>query len=112
HMMGAVHCCKAVWPLMQEQKYGRIVLTTSSSGLYGNFGQANYGAAKMALVGLMQTLSLEGEKHGIRVNCLAPTAVSRMTQDLFPPDILDAFGPQVVVAGMLVLAHEDAPTRT
>jgi NAD(P)-dependent dehydrogenase (short-subunit alcohol dehydrogenase family) len=87
HLMGAVHCCKALWPLMQQQKYGRIVLTTSSSGLYGNFGQANYGAAKMALVGLMQTLSIEGEKHGIRVNCLAPTATTRMTEDLFPPDM-------------------------
>jgi NAD(P)-dependent dehydrogenase (short-subunit alcohol dehydrogenase family) len=112
HLMGAVHCCKAVWPVMQQQKYGRIVFTTSSSGLYGNFGQANYGAAKMALVGLMQTLSIEGEKHGIRVNCLAPTAATRMTEDIFPPDMLGAFGPRAVVPAMLVLAHEDAPTRT
>jgi NAD(P)-dependent dehydrogenase (short-subunit alcohol dehydrogenase family) len=112
HLMGAVHCCKAVWPLMQQQKYGRIVLTTSSSGLYGNFGQANYGAAKMALVGLMQTLSIEGQKYGIHVNCLAPTAATRMTQDLFPPDMLDAFGPHAVVPAMLVLAAQDAPTRT
>ncbi|HSV46326.1 MAG TPA: SDR family NAD(P)-dependent oxidoreductase [Ramlibacter sp.] len=112
HLMGAVHCTKAVWPLMMQQKYGRVVLTTSSSGLYGNFGQANYGAAKMALVGLMQTLALEGEKHGIRVNCLAPTAATRMTQDLFPPDMLDAFGPEAVVPAMLVLAGEQAPTRT
>ncbi|TWO69424.1 SDR family NAD(P)-dependent oxidoreductase [Caenimonas sedimenti] len=112
HLMGAVHCCKAVWPVMQQQKYGRIVFTTSSSGLFGNFGQANYGAAKMALVGLMQTLSIEGEKHGIRVNCLAPTAATRMTEDIFPPDMLGAFGPQAVVPAMLVLAQEDAPTRT
>ena len=78
--MGAVHCTKAVWEIMRAQNYGRIVMTTSSSGLYGNFGQANYGAAKMALVGLMQTLSIEGAKHDIRVNCLAPTAATRMTE--------------------------------
>ena len=112
HLMGAVHCCKALWPVMTQQKYGRIVLTTSSSGLYGNFGQANYGAAKMALVGLMQTLAIEGLKNDIRVNCLAPTAATRMTQDLFPPDMLGAFGPEAVVPAMLVLAAADAPTRT
>ena len=112
HLMGAVHCCKAVWPHMTAQKYGRIVLTSSSSGLYGNFGQSNYGAAKLALVGLMQTLALEGAKHDIRVNCLAPTAATRMTQDLFPPDMLQAFGPEAVVPAMLVLASQDAPTRT
>jgi NAD(P)-dependent dehydrogenase (short-subunit alcohol dehydrogenase family) len=112
HLMGAVHCCKAAWPHMTAQKYGRIVLTTSSTGLYGNFGQSNYGAAKMALVGLMQTLALEGQKHDIRVNCLAPTATTRMTENLFPPDMLEAFGPEAVVPAMLVLAAQDAPTRT
>jgi len=112
HLMGAVHCCKALWPVMARQKYGRIVLTTSSSGLYGNFGQTNYGAAKMALVGLMQTLAIEGLKNDIRVNCLAPTAATRMTEDLFPPDMLDSFVPQAVVPAMLVLAAQDAPTRT
>ena len=112
HLMGAVHCCKAVWPHMTAQKYGRIVLTTSSSGLYGNFGQTNYGAAKLALVGLMQTLAIEGAKHDIRVNCLAPTAATRMTESLFPPDMLQAFGPQAVVPAMLVMASQDAPTRT
>ena len=112
HLMGGVHLCKAVWPVMQEQKYGRIVLTTSSSGLYGNFGQANYGAAKMALVGLMQTLSIEGQKSGIHVNCLAPTAATRMTEALFPPDMLSAFNAEAVVPAMLVLASEHAPTRT
>jgi NAD(P)-dependent dehydrogenase (short-subunit alcohol dehydrogenase family) len=111
HLMGAVHCTKAVWAQMVQQKYGRVVMTTSSSGLYGNFGQSNYGAAKLALVGLMQTLSLEGEKHGIRVNCLAPTAATRMTEDIFPPDMLAAFNPAAVVPAMLVLAHDDAPTR-
>jgi NAD(P)-dependent dehydrogenase (short-subunit alcohol dehydrogenase family) len=112
HLMGAVHCCKALWPVMTAQKYGRIVLTTSSSGLYGNFGQSNYGAAKMALVGLMQTLALEGMKNDIRVNCLAPTAVTRMTQSLLPPEMLDVFGPEGVVPAMLVLAGPQAPTHT
>jgi NAD(P)-dependent dehydrogenase (short-subunit alcohol dehydrogenase family) len=112
HLMGGVHCCKALWPVMNAQKYGRIVLTTSSSGLYGNFGQTNYGAAKLALVGLMQTLALEGAKNDIRVNCLAPTAVTRMTESLLPPDMLEAFGPDAVVPAMLVLASEQAPTRT
>ncbi|MFZ6847015.1 SDR family oxidoreductase [Undibacterium sp. RuRC25W] len=111
HLMGAVHCCKAVWPVMTEQKYGRIVMTTSSSGLYGNFGQSNYGAAKMALVGLMQTLALEGAKYDIRVNSLAPTAATRMTESLFPVEFLQALKPSDVVPAMLVLAAEDAPTR-
>ncbi|QKO20981.1 SDR family NAD(P)-dependent oxidoreductase [Rhodoferax sp. BAB1] len=112
HLMGAVHCCKAVWPHMTAQKYGRIVMTTSSSGLYGNFGQSNYGAAKLALVGLMQTLSLEGAKNDIRVNCLAPTAATRMTEDLMPAEVLRALQPEAVVPAMLVLAGADAPTRT
>ena len=112
HVMGAVHCTKAVWPIMQAQQYGRIVMTTSSSGLYGNFGQANYGAAKMALAGLMQTLSIEGEKYGIRVNCLAPTAATRMTEGLMPQAVLDALQPQAVTPAMLVMASEDAPNRT
>jgi len=111
HLMGAVHCCKAVWPVMVAQKYGRIVMTSSSSGLYGNFGQANYGAAKMALVGLMQTLAIEGAKHGIRVNALAPTAATRMTEALMPPEVLAALKPEAVVPAMLFLASEEAPTR-
>ena len=112
HLMGAVHCTKAVWALMNEQKYGRIVMTTSSSGLYGNFGQSNYGAAKLALVGLMQTLSIEGAKNDIRVNCLAPTAATRMTEDLMPEEVLNALKPEAVVPAMLVLAAQDAPNRT
>ncbi|APW42157.1 SDR family oxidoreductase [Rhodoferax saidenbachensis] len=112
HLMGAVHCCKAVWPHMNAQKYGRILMTTSSSGLYGNFGQSNYGAAKLALVGLMQTLSIEGAKNNICVNSLAPTAATRMTEDLMPPAVLEALKPEAVVPAMLVLVAESAPTRT
>jgi NAD(P)-dependent dehydrogenase (short-subunit alcohol dehydrogenase family) len=112
HLMGAVNCTKAVWALMNEQKYGRIVMTTSSSGLYGNFGQSNYGAAKLALVGLMQTLSIEGAKNDVRVNCLAPTAATRMTEGLMPQEVLDALKPEAVVPAMLVLASADAPNRT
>ncbi len=112
HLMGAVHLCKAAWPHLVAQKYGRIMLTTSSSGLYGNFGQSNYGAAKMALVGLMQTLSIEGAKHDIRVNCLAPTAATRMTEGLLPPEVLQALQPDAVVPAMLVAVSEQAPTRT
>ena len=111
HLMGAVHCSQAVWPIMAAQKYGRIVMTTSSSGLFGNFGQANYGAAKMALVGLMQTLSIEGARHGIHVNCLAPTAATQMTAGLLPPDMLALLDPAAVVPALLWLASEQAPNR-
>ena len=111
HLMGAVHCSQAVWPIMTAQKYGRIVMTTSSSGLYGNFGQANYGAAKMALVGLMQTLSIEGARSGIRVNCLAPTAATAMTEGLLPAEVLAVLRPEAVVPAMLWLACGDAPNR-
>ena len=112
HLMGAVHLCKAAWPHMVAQKYGRIVMTTSSTGLYGNFGQANYGAAKLALVGLMQTLAIEGAKHDIRVNCLAPTAATRMTEGLLPAEVLQAIRPEAVVPAMLVAVSEQAPSRT
>lgn len=112
HLMGAVHCSKAVWPHMMAQKYGRILMTTSSTGLYGNFGQSNYGAAKLALVGFMQTLALEGAKYDIRVNSLAPTAATRMTEGLMPEAVLAALDPKAVVPAMLVLVAEDAPTRT
>ena len=112
HLMGAANCCKAVWPHMVAQQYGRIVMTTSSTGLYGNFGQANYGAAKLAQVGLMQTLAIEGAKYNIHVNALAPTAATRMTEGLMPEEVLAALQPEAVVPAMLVLAHESAPTRT
>src|SRR5690606_31221168 len=108
HLMGAVICTKAVWEIMRTQRYGRIVMTTSSSGLYGNFGQANYGAAKMALVGLMQTLALEGEKYNIRVNCLAPSAATQMTAGILPPESLAALRPELVSPALLPLVSVDA----
>ncbi|MDP2119045.1 MAG: SDR family NAD(P)-dependent oxidoreductase [Hoeflea sp.] len=111
HLMGAVICSKSVWEIMRKQNHGRIVMTTSSSGLYGNFGQSNYGAAKMALVGLMQTLSLEGEKYGIRVNCLAPTAATQMTDGVLSPDALSQLAPELVSPGLLALVGDAAPTR-
>jgi NAD(P)-dependent dehydrogenase (short-subunit alcohol dehydrogenase family) len=112
HLMGSVNCTKAVWEQMRAQQYGRIVMTTSSSGLYGNFGQANYGAAKMAVVGLMQTLALEGAKHNIRVNCLAPSAATGMTEGLLPAEDLAMLQPSAVSPGVVALVGENAPTRT
>lgn len=112
HLMGSVHCTKAVWNHMREQSYGRIVMTTSSSGLYGNFGQANYGAAKLALVGFMQTLALEGAKHNVRVNCLAPSAATRMLDGLMSDEISRLLPPGAVSPGVLALVADDAPTRT
>jgi NAD(P)-dependent dehydrogenase (short-subunit alcohol dehydrogenase family) len=112
HLMGSVICTKAVWDGMRERNYGRIVMTTSSSGLYGNFGQSNYGAAKMALVGFMQTLAIEGAKNNIRVNSLAPTARTAMTEGLLPPQALKLLGPEYVSPALLALVAEDAPTRT
>ncbi|MBD3586261.1 SDR family NAD(P)-dependent oxidoreductase [Salinimonas sp. HHU 13199] len=111
HVMGSVNCTKAVWDIMREQQYGRIVMTTSSSGLYGNFGQANYGAAKMAVIGLMNTLVLEGAKHGIRVNALAPTAGTRMTEDIMPAEVFALLTTEAVTAGALTLCDKDAPNR-
>lgn len=111
HVMGSVNCTKAVWEIMREQNYGRIVMTTSSSGMYGNFGQSNYGAAKMAVLGFMNTLVLEGAKNNIHVNALAPTAATRMTEDLMPPEVLAMLQPEAVTAGALTLCHSEAPTR-
>lgn len=111
HLMGAATFTKSIWDTMRAQNYGRIVMTTSSSGLFGNFGQANYGAAKMALVGLMQTLSIEGAKHDIRVNCLAPTATTAMTDNLFPAEVKEHLRPALVSPGLIRLVAEDAPTR-
>ena len=111
HLRGSVNCSKAVWELMREQQYGRIVMTSSSSGIYGNFGQTNYGAAKMGLVGFMNSLALEGQKYGIRVNSLAPVAATRMTEDVMPENVLALLQPEAVTPAVIFLASEDAPTR-
>lgn len=111
HLVGAAICTKAVWETMRAQGHGRIVMTTSSSGLWGNFGQANYGAAKMALVGLMQTLAIEGAKYDIRVNCLAPTAATKMMEGILPEEQLAALDPALVSPALLPLVVDDAPTR-
>ena len=109
HLMGSVNMTKAAFPLMKEKGHGRIVLTTSSSGLYGNFGQTNYAAAKLGLVGFMNTLKLEGAKYGVRVNCVAPTAATRMTGGLWPPEVLAAVAPEHVVPAVVYLCSEDSP---
>ena len=111
HLMGSVNCTKAVWATMCQQNYGRIVLTTSSSGLYGNFGQSNYGAAKMAMLGFMNTLHLEGKKYNIRVNCLAPTAGTAMTKGLFPDAVFELMTPDSVSPAVVFLCALDAPSR-
>lgn len=112
HLMGSVNCTKAVWDIMREQEYGRIVMTSSSSGLYGNFGQSNYGAAKMAVIGLMNTLVLEGYNKNIRVNALAPSAATQMTEGLIPEQVFDLMTTEAVSAGLMTLCHKDAPNRT
>ncbi len=111
HLLGSAFASKAVWETMREQNYGRILMTTSSSGLGGNFGQSNYGAAKLGVVGLAKTLYLEGAKNNIRVNSLAPTAGTRMTQDIFPEQAFKAFSPESVAAAALYLVSDDAPTN-
>ncbi len=111
HVMGSVHCAQAVWPHMKARGYGRIIFTTSSSGLYGNFGQAAYSAAKMALVGLMQTLALEGARDGIRVNCMAPSAATAMTAGLWSEEDLAALTPERVSPAVVALASEAAPSK-
>lgn len=109
HLMGAFYCTKAAWPLMREQSYGRIVVTSSPTGLYGNFGQANYGAAKLSVVGLMHTLKIEGAKYNIHTNAIAPVAATRMTVDLMPAEALSKLGPELVMPGVIYLCSEQAP---
>ncbi len=111
HLIGSAFATKACWDTFREQNYGRILMTASSTGLFGNFGQANYGAAKMGLAGLTKTLYLEGAKNDIRVNTLAPTAGTRMTEDLFPAEAFKLFDPAKVVPAALFLVSEDAPTN-
>jgi len=112
HLMGSVNCTKAAWEIMKNQEYGRIVMTSSSSGLYGNFGQSNYGAAKLGLVGFMNTLAQEGAKYNIRVNALAPTAGTRMTEGLMSEQAFNLLTPETVTPAVLYLVAEDAPTHT
>jgi len=110
HVMGTVKPAKAVWQIMRDQQYGRIVVTTSSTGLYGNFGQSNYGAAKLAVIGLMHTLKIEGMKDNIKVNAICPVAATRMTENLMPPQMLEMLKPEYVTPGVVFLASEEAPT--
>tara|TARA_R110001606_G_scaffold14715_6_gene61630 strand:+ start:2150 stop:3070 length:921 start_codon:yes stop_codon:yes gene_type:complete len=111
HLTGSAICTKALWDHMRERQYGRIVMTSSSSGIYGNFGQANYGAAKMGLVGFMNVLHLEGAKYGIRVNALSPTAATRMTEGLIPEEALKLMTVESVSAGLVYLVSDEAPSR-
>ncbi len=111
HLIGSANATKAAWETMREQAYGRILMTASSTGLYGNFGQTNYGAAKLGLAGFAKSLYLEGAKYNIRVNTLAPTAGTRMTEDLFPPEAFKLFAPENVVPAALFLVSEDAPSN-
>ena len=111
HLFGSAYATKACWETMREQAYGRVLMTTSSSGLFGNFGQANYGAAKLGLVGLAKTLYLEGAKYNVRVNSLAPLAGTRMTEDIIPEQAFAMFSPENVVPAALYLVSEDAPNN-
>ena len=109
HLLGAAYCSHVVWPIMREQNYGRILMTTSPSGLYGNFGQTNYGAAKMGQVGLMNSMKIEGAKNNIHVNSIAPVAATRMTENLMPEEVLEKLGPELVTPAAIFLVSEDAP---
>ncbi|MAW42661.1 MAG: SDR family NAD(P)-dependent oxidoreductase [Gammaproteobacteria bacterium TMED243] len=109
HLMGAAYCSHAVWPIMREQNYGRILMTTSPSGLYGNFGQTNYSAAKMGQVGLMNSMKIEGAKNNIHTNSIAPVAATRMTENLMPEEVLEKLGPELVTPAAIFLVSEEAP---
>jgi len=110
HLMGTMKPTKAVWEIMKAQNYGRIVVTTSSSGLYGNFGQANYGAAKLGIIGFMNTIKLEGQKNNIHINAISPVAATRMTEGLMPPEVLEKLKPEYVTPGVVYLVSEEAPS--
>ena len=109
HLMGAAYCSHAVWPIMRAQNYGRILMTTSPSGLYGNFGQTNYGAAKMGQVGLMNSMKIEGAKNNIHTNSIAPVAATRMTENLMPEEVLEKLGAELVTPAAIFLVSEEAP---
>jgi NAD(P)-dependent dehydrogenase (short-subunit alcohol dehydrogenase family) len=110
HLMGTVKPVKALWEIMREQNYGRIVVTTSSTGLYGNFGQTNYGAAKLSLVGFMNSLKLEGAKNNIHVNAISPVAYTRMTEGIIPEQMGERLSPEHVTPGVVFLCSDEAPT--
>ena len=109
HLMGAMMVTKAVWPIMKAQNFGRIVMTTSPSGLFGNFGQTNYGAAKLGLVGFMNTLKIEGAKNNIHTNAIAPVALTRMTENLIPEEAGKNLGPELITPAVTFLCSDDAP---
>lgn len=111
HLIGSANVTKACWETMREQAYGRILMTASSTGLFGNFGQTNYGAAKLGLAGFTKSLYLEGAKYNIRVNTLAPVAATRMTEDIFPPELFAQFNPENVVPAALFLVSQDSPSN-
>ena len=109
HLLGSALCAHSVFPIMKEQEFGRIVMTSSSSGLFGNFGQTNYAAAKMGVVGLMNTLKLEGAKYNVHTNSIAPTATTRMTEHLFPAEFAEKLDPKYIIPAVIFLASEKAP---
>tara|TARA_A100001037_G_scaffold304401_1_gene341055 strand:- start:648 stop:1520 length:873 start_codon:yes stop_codon:yes gene_type:complete len=109
HLMGAAYVTSAAWPVMKEQNFGRIVVTTSPSGLYGNFGQTNYGAAKLGLVGFMNSLKIEGAKNNIHTNAVAPVAATRMTENLLSEQAQESLAPELITPGVVYLCSEDAP---
>ncbi len=109
HLMGAANVTREVFPIMREQNYGRVVMTTSPTGLYGNFGQTNYGAAKLGQVGFMHSLKIEGAKYNVHTNTIAPVAATRMTEDLMPEEVAKALGPELVTPAVIYLCSEDAP---
>ncbi|HMU89605.1 MAG: SDR family NAD(P)-dependent oxidoreductase [Pseudomonadales bacterium] len=109
HLLGAVYVTKYCWEIMKEQKYGRILMTTSGSGLFGNFGQTNYSAAKLGMVGFMNTLRLEGAKHNVYTNSLAPAALTRMTENLLPGEVAQGLAPELVTPGALFMVSDQAP---